>query len=218
MSAGAAWTAYGSVTPFTSVASQSRVLANFDDTTTGSLSVSRGGAAAIETAVGSHGGRIVQLGWQPGLSYLINATQEYYVPNARTQFPAVIRDFLRELVAGENSSPPVLIAATNPQTKEVLIGIETVLLSSSAGAVATVVSWIDDDAAKDLPMSLRINITAAGFASAAEIGTVFEAATGETLDVEPAEAGCVAVTLKTLDHANFVVLRKKQQQQQQQQQ
>lgn len=154
----------------------------------------------------------MQLAWQPGLSYLVNATQEFYVPNARTQFPAVIRDFLRELVAGERSAPPMLSAATTPQSQDVLIGIETVLLASSAGAVVTVVSWIDDSATKEQPISLRINITAAGFASVAEIGAVYEAATGEALTVVPMEAGCVVVSLKTVGHANFVVFHKKQHQ------
>jgi hypothetical protein len=201
------------VARFTSVAPHSRILATFDeDAASALLSAEGGGAAAIETTVGSHGGRIVQLGWLPGLSYLVNATQEYYVPDARTQFPAAIRDFLRDLVAGEESSPPTLIVATSPQSKDVLIGIETVLLASSAGAVATVVSWIDDSSTKDLPMSLRINITAAGFASAAEIGKVFEAATGKSLTLQSAEPGCIAVTLNRREHANFVVLRKKRQQ------
>ena len=190
------------------MAPHSSILATFDDTATHLPSAEASAAAAIQTAVGSRDGRIVQLAWLPGLSYLVNATQEYYVPDARTQFPAVIRDFLRDLVAGENSSPPTLVVATSPESKDVLIGIETVLLAGSAGAVATVVSWIDDSATKGLPMSLRINITAAGFASVAEVGDVFEAATGESLTLEPAEAGCIAVTLKRREHANFVVLQK----------
>lgn len=118
------WTALGSANSFTTVGGASKVLSKFDKV---GRTPDSSAAAATETPVGS--GLIVQLAWQPGLSYLSNgecthchrlcpcargpdlqsppthrlrpsfsendhtsgtATQEYYIPNARTQVAADI--------------------------------------------------------------------------------------------------------------------------------
>jgi hypothetical protein len=94
-----------------------------------------------------------------------------------------------------------------------------VLLTSSAGAVVTVVNWIDCDprsapradckTVSVAPMSLTLNVTAAGFGSQSEIGAILDASTGETLTPTAKGSDSVVVTLKTRAHANFVVFPKK---------
>ena len=50
---------------------------------------------------------------------------------------------------------------------EAVVGVETVLLTSDAGAVVTVVNW--GGTTKDATISVSVNLTAAGFASASEL-------------------------------------------------
>ena len=128
-----------------------------------------------------------------------------------TQFPAVIRDILHELV-GQGNSPPVVV--TGPAaTGKVAVGVETVLLASSAGAVVTVINWIDDKAAAAGPAGthkLMLNLTAAGFSHASELGPVLDAWTGETLTPTIQGADSVVVTLEAVQFANFIVFPRKQ--------
>lgn len=116
---------YGDVSSFTTIAPSAKTLCTFAD---------KQSAAALETAVGestsnlplllllgsffdrsllvpgSSNGRIVQLAWQPGLSYLINATQEYRIPDPVTQFPAGVRGFLVGLLGAVPSAVTVTSA------------------------------------------------------------------------------------------------------------
>jgi hypothetical protein len=117
---------YGDVNEFTAVRAEgSKTLGYFDS----------GGVSAVETEVGS--GSIVQLAWMVGLSYLVNATQADRVPNPVTEFPAALRGFLQDLVT-DVAPPPVTLTDSSG---EAVVGVETVLMSSDAGAVVTVVNW-----------------------------------------------------------------------------
>ena len=201
--------AYGGVAEFVKQpGGSSKILATFADHT----------AAATETRVGgATGGAIVQMAWQPGLSYLINATQEYYVPDPVTQFPAVIRNFLRGLLGADYVAPVVAsvpVASSSRATSELAVGIETVLLASDVGAVVSVINW-GGAIALDGPVTLRVDLDTAGcFPDGIEsLGSVFEASTGSMLTPTsvPCDGGgknCVHVELLGA-HANFLVLRTK---------
>ena len=73
---GEGFAAYGGVSAFTTVSPASKTLCTFAD---------KQSAAAVETAVGS--GRIVQLAWQPGLSYRKHASEPHH-----TAIPRGIRE------------------------------------------------------------------------------------------------------------------------------
>jgi hypothetical protein len=213
---------FGDATLFTHVGEGSKTLGTFDG----------GAPAVVQSRVGS--GSIVQMAWQPGLSYLSNATQEYYVPNPLTQFPAAIRDFLRGLL-GASYAPPVVasvpaandaarvnghvdVTATTTATtaaatvEQPAVGIETVLLASDAGAVVSIVNW-GGAIALNGPMKLQVSLDAAGCfpGGVADLGDIVDASTGQTLTFTSVPCGggagksCVAVDVRA-GHANFVVL------------
>ena len=179
-------TMFGDVSRFVHVGEGSEALGTFDAT---------GAPSAVQSTVGS--GSIVQMGWQPGLSYLINATQEFYVPNPRTQFPAAIRAFLQDLVS---SAGAPAVTLTEPDGTKV-VGVETVLLSSAAGAVVTVVNW--GGVALSQALTLTLNLTAAGISASAKVGHVLDAATGKRI----APTGAISHSLITVPiaavHANM---------------
>ena len=164
--------------------------------------VSVDSAAAVETVVGA--GKIVQFAWLPGMSYLANATQEFFVPNARTQFPEVIREILGDLVSDAGYTPSVIV--TTPDDTANVVGVETVLLTAYNGAVVTVVNWVDDGTVPKY--MLKLNVTEAGFASADEIGQVLDAHSGNVLTPKVSGTDIVIVPI-TLHHATFVVFSKK---------
>ena len=130
---------------------------------------------------------------------VINATQEFEIPNPVTQFPAGVRGFLSGLLG----NVPSAVAVTS--NGEVVVGVETVLLMSDVGAVVTVVNW--GGVAKDATISLSVNLPAAGFASALELGKVVDAASGGTLQPTVKEGAVTVETEAAL--ANFVVFHRK---------
>ena len=184
----APFVAYGDVSSFTKVAADAKALGTFAD---------QKSPCAVETGVGS--GRIVQLAWQPGFSYLINATQEYHIPDPVRQFPAEVRQLLREL-AGSNASH----VSVRDAAGQAVVGVETVLLAGDAGAVVTVVNWGGAD--PEATLSLTVDLAAAGLAGAGELGRVVDAASGAAL---AATVSGGAATVKVAARlANFVVLHR----------
>ena len=124
----------------------------------------------VETEVGS--GSIVQLAWMAGLSYLVPIRK---LRPAIQEFPTALRGFLQGL-ATDAAPPPVSLADS---TGEAVVGVETVLMSSDAGAVVTVVNW--GGVSLSATLALTLNLTAAGFDSAGtELGEVTDASSGVT--------------------------------------
>jgi hypothetical protein len=249
---GAGFAAYGDVCSFTTVGTGAKVLATFAD---------RKSAAAVETSLGvakgTHGGdslrddnnapdagdgagdgddggggRIIQLAFQPGLSYLINATQEWQIPNPTLQFPAAIRSFLKQLLspaaAGDVGSTAQSLAAVHATiagsgssqqddaaVAVAAVGVETVLLASDAGAVVSVVNWAEATIPPSTIITLHVNLAAAGFGSDAagsELGEVVDCASGESLTVTVKKEGAdtaIAVVKTKAALANFVVFHRK---------
>ena len=189
--------------------------------------------AAVATQVGGQGGdgttggNIVQLAWQPGLSYLPNATQEFYIPNAATQFPGAIRDFLHSLLdvrpissgdgvaasgaSGASSARPSLTVAAAVKTPEGVpaVGVETVLLASGVGAVVTMINW-GGNVNINGNVTLSVDLGAAGFDHTGQnLVKVIDATTGESLTpVVTPGSGVVTVVTKAY-YANFIVLHRK---------
>ena len=180
-------TMFGDSNSFAHVKAGSKVLGTFDSTDTPS---------AVQSTVGS--GSIVQIAWQPGLSYLINATQELYVPNPVTQFPAVIREFLQEMVLA--AGPPAVSLTEFDGTK--VVGVEMILLSSSTGAVVTVVNW--GGVPVSTALSLTLNLVDAGFGTGAKVGQVLDASSGQ--HVAPTKVSSASITVPiTAVYANMIV-------------
>ena len=181
-------TMYGDMNGFLKLRAEgSRTLGHFDS----------GGASAVDTAVGSAGGSIVQLAWMPGFSYLPNATRADYVPNPVTEFPATIRQFVQSLVA--DAAPSAVVLA---YCGEAVVGVETVLMSSDVGAVVTVLNW--GGVSLSATLSLTLNLTAAGFdAAGTQLGAVLDAASGKPINPTAPKDGAVTVSV-TARHANFI--------------
>jgi hypothetical protein len=177
---------YGDVSSFVHIQDGSKTLATFDSND----------AAAVQSTVGR--GSIVQMAWQPGLSYLINATQEFHVPNPTTQFPSAIRQLLLELTT---SAGPPAVTLTQPDGTNV-VGVETVLLYSDAGAVVTVLNW--GGVKFKQALILTLNLTASGFDTGAEVGHVLDASTGKHITPTATSHGSISVPISAV-HANMVV-------------
>lgn len=181
-------TMFGDASSFAHVKTGSKVLGTFDGTDA---------PCAVQSTVGT--GSIVQIAWQPGLSYLINATQEFYVPNPVTQFPAAIREFLVETVLAAAGSPAVTLTESDG-TK--VVGVETILLSSSTGAVVTVINWGGVPVSEALLLTL--NLVDAGFGEGAKVGQVLDASTGQ--HVAPTKVSQASITVSiTAVLANMIV-------------
>ena len=181
-------TMFGDASSFAHVKTGSKILGTFDITDA---------PCAVQSTVGA--GSIVQIAWQPGLSYLINATQEFYVPNPVTQFPAAIREFLHEVVLAA-AGPPAVSLTESDGTK--VVGVETILLSGPTGAVVTVINW------GGVPVSaallLTLNLVDAGFGEDAKVGQVLDASTGQ--HVAPAKVSPSSITVPvTAVLANMIV-------------
>jgi hypothetical protein len=153
--------------------------------------------SGLETTVMN--GRIVQLAWQPGLSYLVNATQEYTIPSPRDRFPTVVRDFLSAMIA--TTVPVTTTIETSAGTA--VVGVETVLLASSVGAVVTVVNWGGVEVGAEV--TLRVNLSAAGL-TIGTVGKVFDAWSRQDLTpVFPSGAAYMTVCIRAY-HANFIAI------------
>ena len=172
--------------------------------------------AVFETAVGA--GSVTQFAWQPGLSYLPNASEYVYIPNPQTQLPAVVRELLVGLTQG-SFTPPVRLALHSGSAAAAaagVVGMETpmsctpvsAVLPSSSGCVVTVLNW-GGDAEVGAELEMQIDLPAAVFGSPPQVGLVFSARTGETLSHAPAGGQTVAVVAQAA-YADFVVLVPKQ--------
>lgn len=190
---------YGDINGFTKLRAEgSKTLGHFDS----------GAASAVQSEVGA--GSIVQLAWMPGFSYLPNTTQKHDVPNPVTdpesripnpvtQFPAAIREFLQGLVADAAPSPVSLTDSFGAA----VVGVETVLMSSEAGAVVTVVNW--GGVSLSTTLSLTLNLEAAGFDSGgSKLGKVLDASSGNSSITPTLKDGTVTVPIAAV-HANFIV-------------
>lgn len=178
-------TMYGDKSGFTKLQAGSKTLGHFDG----------GAASTVETRVG--GGSIVQMAWMPGFSYLINATHDDYVPNPVTQFPAAIREFLQGFV----EAAPSPVSLTDSDGKHV-VGVETVLMSSDAGAVVTVINW--GGVRLSGPLLLTLNLAAVGLA---QIGHVSDASSGKMI-YQVAKNETAATVAITAEHANFIIFHR----------
>lgn len=183
---------YGDVNGFTAMRAEgSKTLGHFDS----------GGASVVETQVGS--GSIIQMAWMPGLSYLINGTQADRVPNPVTEFPAALREFLHGLVADSVA----MAVSLEDSSGEAVVGVETVLMSSDAGAVVTVVNW--GGVSLSAALSLTLDLAAAGFDPAgANLAEVTDASSGLHIKPSAPKDGTVTVQI-TATHANFIVFARK---------
>jgi hypothetical protein len=152
---------------------------------------------------------------------VINATQEFYIPDPVTQFPAAIRGFLKELatVADQQSSSTAtaeehedFAVVLETVAGEPVVGVETVLLAGPAGAVVTVLNW--GGVPLDSALTLSLTLPSAGdvFGTPPAIGRVLDAWSGKALDAKIATASGNATTTASVQilarHANFITFSK----------
>jgi hypothetical protein len=185
-------TACGANATFESVGNRSTVLATF---------ATGGGPAVLQTPSGA--GSVAQFAWQPGLSYLPNASMYTYIPNPRTQLPTAVRTLLVGLTKGA-FTPPVRLALHGGSTAAGVVGMEATLLASSRGAVVTLLNW-GGDAVVGAELEVHIDLPAAVFGSPPKVERVFSARSGQNLSHTPARGQTVTVVAKA-EYAEFVVL------------
>jgi hypothetical protein len=160
-------------------------------------------AAALQSLVGE--GVVTQFAFQPGLSYLINASEYATIPNPRTQLPSAVRQLLVGLTS-DVYRPPVRVGLHSTgggQDAGPAVGMETPLLTSARGAVVTMLNW-GGDAALGAELRVDVDLPVAVFGSPPRVGRVFSARTGANLTFSVQSAGISVATWAA--HADFVVI------------
>ena len=155
--------------------------------------------AVLQTPVGA--GSATQFAWQPGVSYLINASEYTTIPNPRTQLQSAVRELIVGLTRGA-FTPPVRLALPGREVGGV-IGMETPLLTSSRGAVVALLNW-GGDAALGAVVQVQVDLPAAVFGSPPHVGRVFSARTGANLTSVARERQTVSVEVRAA-YTDFIV-------------
>eukprot|EP01047_Picozoa_sp_COSAG01_P058948 COSAG01_NODE_7014_length_3392_cov_2.015791_3_plen_485_part_00 len=161
-----------------------------------------GHPAVLQTPVGL--GSMTQFAWQPGLSYIPNASEYAYIPNPRTQLPCAVRELLVGLTK-DSFTPPVRIAlrGRSGNTTPGVVGMETPLLTSSAGACVTLLNW-GGDAELGAELDVHIDLPATTFGSPPRVKRVFSARHGHLTHTYL--GGQTVVVAVRAAYADFVVL------------
>jgi hypothetical protein len=170
--------------------------------------------AAVQTPVGS--GKLVQLAFQPGVSYLINATQEYELADPYTQFPAGVRALLLSIIKGSEPTadyaPPATVVLDSQPTT-VVVGVETVLSVGPGGAVLSLCNWGGVPLGSDITVTINLPKGAASVTSLEARATqVVSAATRQVLDCATAisaagsAGGSLTCQVPGFQYADFIVI------------
>ena len=175
------------------------VLARFED----------GTPATVLSPVGNAGGAIVQFAWQPGLSYLPNATQWFEAPDPVSDFPGAVRDILRRSLSAKDEGG---VSLTTP-TGMPVVGVEATLLVNDGsehddwggnrrGLVVGLINWggVPVGASLRLTMALPPKL----FWSPPRAARVSSAKTG--LQLQPAYDGLAMSVTAQAWAADFVVV------------
>ena len=170
--------------------------------------------AAVQTPVGS--GKLVQLAFQPGVSYLINATQEYEIADPYTQFPAGVRALLLSIIKGSEPTadyaPPATVVLDSQPTT-VVVGVETVLSVGPGGPVLSLNNWGGVPLGSDITVTINLPKGAASATSLEARATqVVSAATRQVLDCTAAilaagsAGGSLTCQVPGFQYADFIVI------------
>jgi hypothetical protein len=157
--------------------------------------------AAVQTSVGK--GSVTQFAWQPGLSYLPNASKYQFIPNPQTQLPTAVRELLVGLTMS-CVTPPVRLALRGVRAVAGVVGMETPLSCAASGCVVTVLNW-GGDAEVGAELEMKIDLPAEVFGSPPQVGRVFSAHDGQNLSHALVGETTVSVVAHAA-HADFVVL------------
>ena len=97
------------------------------------------------------------------------------------------------------------------QAADAAVGVETVLLASDVGAVVSAINWNEAVISPSAELSMRVNLTSAGFRSNSELGQVLDCATGRiiTPTIKSEGDALIAIVRAKAALANLIVFHRK---------